>query len=71
MLYLKCPNCKNILGNKQLEFEYRLKQICDNSKLSESDKNKKKESLLDDLGLDKYCCRTQIMSYCKLIEYIK
>ena len=26
MLYLKCPNCKNILGNKQIPFEEKLKQ---------------------------------------------
>ena len=71
MLYLKCPNCKNILGNKQIPFEEMLKKICEDSKLTHDQKEVKKRELLDYFGLDKYCCRSQIISYAKLIEFVK
>jgi DNA-directed RNA polymerase subunit N (RpoN/RPB10) len=71
MLYLRCPTCKTILANKQLVHEERLPQICDNSKLSEKEKNEAKMKLLDDLEVRRVCCRMRIMSYVKLIDEIK
>ena len=71
MLYLKCPNCKNILGNKQIPFEEKLKQICENTKLGNKEMQQKKQELLDYFGLNKYCCRSHIMTYSKLIEFVK
>lgn len=71
MLYLKCPSCKNILGNKQIPFKKDLKEICEDTKLSESQKNKKKEQLLNKYGLEKYCCRMRMLSYTPLIDIVK
>lgn len=71
MLYLKCPSCKNILGNKQVPFEKDLEKICEDVKLSDDQKNKSKEKLLDKYGLEKYCCRMRMLSYTPLINIVK
>ena len=71
MLYLKCPSCKTILGNKQLPFEEKMAAACGNSKLSEDESNAIKMKILDELELERYCCRMRILSYVKQIEFIK
>ena len=71
MLYFKCPTCKTILANKQIPFEKGLEQIEKNTKLSEHDKDLAKRELLDDLQVERYCCRMRMLTYVKLIEIIK
>jgi len=71
MLYLKCPTCKNILGNKQIPFEEELHNICENNDLTEQEKDDLKSDLLDKFNLDKYCCRMRILTYSKPIDIIK
>jgi len=70
MLYLVCPTCKNILGNKQIPFKEELKKISESTQ-SINEQNKKKEEVLDKLGLDKYCCRMRITTYTEDIEIVK
>lgn len=70
MLYLKCPTCKNILGNKQIPFENDIEKICENVSLSEEEKKKKKMELVDKY-VDKYCCRMRLLTYAKLINIVK
>ena len=31
MIYLKCPTCGFLLGNKQIPYEEKLKNICENN----------------------------------------
>jgi len=71
MLYITCPTCGNILGNKQIPFEEDLESICENDELSEEEKESQKRELLDKYKLDKYCCRMRILSYTKLINIVK
>lgn len=72
MLYLRCPTCRNKLGDKQLPFEKGLKEICNNENISEEDKRKKKYELLDKIGLkkDMICCRMRILTYINQIEFV-
>ncbi len=76
MLYLKCPTCRNLLGNKQLYFEQKMDEICkdcDMKKLTFEEGEKKKMELVDFLipNQDRYCCRMRLLTYRKLIEFVK
>ena len=70
MLYFKCPTCRTILANKQLIYEKRLAEICNNNK-TKDEKDKAKQKLLDELELIRACCRMRMMSYVKLIDIVK
>ena len=70
MLYPVCPTCQNLLADKQLKYEERLEKICNNKKLTDKQKQKQKEKLLDDLGLERYCCRMRMISYVDLVQII-
>jgi DNA-directed RNA polymerase subunit N (RpoN/RPB10) len=69
MLQMRCPTCGTLLGDIQLIHEQEIKKI-DNSKLSEVEKNKKKEELINMYGLDRYCCRTRILGYVDIVNII-
>lgn len=76
MLYLKCPTCRNLLGNKQLYFEQKMDEICkdcDMKKLTFEEGEKKKIELVDFLipNKDRYCCRMRLLTYRKIIEFVK
>ena len=70
MLYPVCPTCQNLLADKQLKYEEGLQKICNNENLNDKQKQKKKEKLLDDLGLERYCCRMRMISYIDLAQII-
>lgn len=70
MLYLKCPSCRTILGNKQLLFEKGMEEICANTK-NDDEINQQKEKLLDKLEVKRYCCRPRMLCYIDLIKIIK
>ena len=63
MLYPVCPTCQNLLADKQLKYEEELEKICNDKKLNDEQMQKKKEKLLDDLGIKRYCCRMRVISY--------
>jgi DNA-directed RNA polymerase subunit N (RpoN/RPB10) len=69
MLQMRCPTCGTLLGDIQLIHEQEIKKI-DNSKLSDIEKNKKKEELINMYGLDRYCCRTRILGYVDIVNII-
>jgi len=66
---MRCPTCGTLLGDIQLIHEQEIKKI-DNSKLSDIEKNKKKEELINMYGLDRYCCRTRILGYVDIVNII-
>lgn len=70
MLYFKCPTCKTILANKQIELENGLDEICKNTKLSDAQKDEEKGKLLDKLQIKRQCCRIRIL-YVKQIDIVK
>lgn len=71
MLYPRCPGCRTILANKQIPYEDGLDKICKNDKLTESQKQKQKEELLDQLYVQNICCRMRIMGYVSKIKIVK
>jgi len=70
MLYYKCPSCRTILANKQIPFDIEMNIIC-NMDISEDEKNKKKQDLLNKLQVINVCCRMRILTYVKEIDIIK
>ena len=69
MLYPTCPTCQNTLADKQLLYETEMQKIC-NDKVSENEKNKKKEMLLTKIGCIRVCCRMRMISYIDQIQII-
>jgi len=56
---VRCPSCGKVIGDKWEEFKERAK---------EGDEDKKE--VLDDLGLEKYCCRTVFMTHVDAMDEI-
>lgn len=71
MLYYRCPTCKTVLADKQLLFEDKMLEICNNKKLSVEDKEQHKMNLLTDLEINRYCCRMRMLTYVSLVELVK
>lgn len=71
MLYYKCPTCKIILANKQILYEKKLEEICNNNKMNDNEKSTNKKKILDELELHRPCCRMRMMGNIKLINIVK
>jgi DNA-directed RNA polymerase subunit N (RpoN/RPB10) len=73
MSYLICPTCSTILGNRQLYFEKKKKEIkneCEIKNLSNDEYNMKIINAYNELKLKRYCCKMRIMTYIDLTKYI-
>jgi len=70
MLYITCPTCGYFLGLKTIEWEKKSTDICNDPKLSEEEKEKKKSELIMSLELPRYCCRMRMMSYKDIVNDI-
>ena len=70
MLYITCPTCGYFLGLKTIEWEKKSTDICNNPKLSDEEKEKRKTELIMSLGLPRYCCRMRMMSYKDIVNDI-
>jgi DNA-directed RNA polymerase subunit N (RpoN/RPB10) len=73
---MKCPTCKNILGNKQIYYEQNLDKICKDqemNKITDDEAEKRKIELVNFLIPNKhrYCCKMRLMTYKRLIEIVK
>ena len=76
MLYLKCPTCKTLLGDKQMIYEKVISEICkdcDIHKLTEEEADKLKQEVVNSIGIEseRYCCKMRLMTFKKLIEIVK
>jgi hypothetical protein len=76
MLYLKCPTCHKLLGNKQLYYEENFDKIVKDQemgKITADEADNKKTELLNFVLPDKhrYCCRMRMLTYKRLIEIVK
>lgn len=79
MLYMVCPTCGELLGDKEYIYTTELKKICDEFNIDDTniykvDKdpkfiNKKKE-LIENL-FKNMCCRVRAMTYVNLVALIK
>ena len=70
MLYVVCPSCKTLLGNKQLIWEEIEKQIIE-SHISDKQKEEELEIAINSLGLKRYCCKMRVKTYTRLVEVVK
>jgi DNA-directed RNA polymerase subunit N (RpoN/RPB10) len=70
MLFLRCPTCKQLLGHIQIDYEEKLKEICNSDKTNEK-KEEEKQKLILSYHLRYYCCPTRLATYTPLIEIIK
>jgi DNA-directed RNA polymerase subunit N (RpoN/RPB10) len=71
MIYLKCPTCSYVLGNRQRIYEQGLEEIESNPNNDEELKLELKQKLLESLGLKRYCCRMRVITYKNKTEIIK
>ena len=81
MLYIICPNCGEVLGNKQIVFEEGMKKICDDLNidfnmvsLGMSDKEgeyKEKRGELINTLCSRICCKKYLISYVDIVHLIK
>lgn len=75
MLYIRCPTCRTLLGDKQIYYEKKLEEICKNQDMdkykSQEAVDKDKMDLVNNIGLDRYCCKNRLMTYVRLIDIVK
>lgn len=70
MLPPKCFSCGKFLADIQLEYEAKKAEIDSNSKLSNDEKKQLKKDLLNKMHITRWCCRSQVITYCDLINVI-
>jgi len=56
---VRCPSCGKVISDKWEEFKERTE---------EGDEDK--QEVLDDLGLEKYCCRTVFMTHVDTMDEV-
>lgn len=71
MLYFRCPTCKTLLADKQIYLETEMNNICNNTKITEKEREKLKTALLDKIKLKRYCCRMRALTYIDLVSTIQ
>ena len=71
MIYLRCPTCGYILGNRQIEYENGLNDIESNPNNDEETKIKLKTELVESLKIPRYCCKMRLITYKNKTEIFK
>lgn len=71
LLYMKCPTCKTLLGDKELTFNEELNKINENKSLSHDDKNTAVMKLYQKIGIENYCCKMRLKTYINGVNLIK
>ena len=56
MIPVRCLSCGKVIADKWEDYQKRLEAGEDPGKV------------LDDLGVDKYCCRRKLVTHCDLID---
>jgi DNA-directed RNA polymerase subunit N (RpoN/RPB10) len=70
MLPPKCFSCGKFLADIQLEYESKKEEIDSKSSLTNEEKKQKKRELLEKLHIRRWCCRSQVITYCDMINVI-
>ena len=71
MLYLRCPTCGVLLGNKVIEYEEQINKINALLDLSTNERIKKRQELLEKLDVNRYCCKMRMITYVDVVQFIK
>ena len=64
---VRCFTCGKVIGEAYEAYKKRVKEYNRAIKAGEQPKETPK-SILDDLGVDRYCCRRMIISHVDLLE---
>jgi DNA-directed RNA polymerase subunit N (RpoN/RPB10) len=71
MLAPKCVSCGKFLADFQLIFEeYKNNLELNSNNMTQEDKNKKVKKFLTENYIIRWCCRTQVLTYCDQINLI-
>ena len=75
MLYMFCPSCRELLGDKQKYYERKMAEICQKYEMGEIKfKNEfdiANQELVNNLGLRRYCCKQKMMTYVRSVDIVK
>jgi DNA-directed RNA polymerase subunit N (RpoN/RPB10) len=71
MIYLRCPTCGTILGNRQIMYDKGLEEIESNPNNDEKQKLELKTKLVESLELKRYCCKMRVITYKNKTEIFK
>jgi len=81
MLYIRCPTCGDLLGDKQVVYEERMKEICESigvdddivsqGNLDKNEEYKRKRQLVVNELCTRYCCKMRLMNYVDKVRLIK
>ena len=71
MIYLRCITCGLILANRQQTYEQGLREIENDSNLTQEAKLELKTKLIDKLELTRYCCKMRVKTFLELTDIIK
>jgi DNA-directed RNA polymerase subunit N (RpoN/RPB10) len=71
MIYMRCPTCGYILGNRQILYESRMEEIVNNPNTDDDIKLELKTKLVESLKLKRYCCKVRVMTFKQLTDIIK
>lgn len=63
MIYLRCPSCGTVIGNRQIIYETKLKEIENSINMDESAKLEQKNKLINSLELKRYCCKMRVLTF--------
>ena len=71
MIYTKCPTCKHMLSHIVVDYEKKMDEIEGDQNMSQQEKNKKKQDLINSYNFRRYCCKMRVMTYERLVTFIK
>ena len=71
MIYLKCPTCAYVLGNRQKKYDLGLQEIHSNPNNDDETKLKLEEELIKSLEIERYCCKMRVITYKNKTEIFK
>lgn len=75
MIYICCPSCRELLGDKQKYYERKLAEICQKYEMgiykSKEEAESAKMSLVNNLGLRRYCCKKRMITYIRPADIVK
>lgn len=75
MLYIFCPTCRELLGDKEKYYERKMEEICQKNEMgeykTEDEFDTDKINLVNSLGLRRYCCKQKMMAYVRSVDIIK
>ena len=70
-MYFRCPTCGTSFAKRYIEWIKESDKINGNMKLSDKEKDKKRQELLDKLNFKNYCCKMRILTMSNLTRLIK